>query len=259
MSFIFPRLKLEATRMWVWSAKKALKSSEPPTPKPKAMSANSIIPRNWTSLWTGLVLLIFHTMPTIQGNTFTIPFSVASFSTCFNNLGGSIFSHARRIRNTPRFYPVTKDPGEFKEGVPRKRKTRHSRNPPVENHVGWILDSRDHTTGRRPSISEQSIAESVGSRYVEVNFHDFATFCFKWACSSFLSCGTPSSLPAFHHPSHSLLKENGFTQLEYSKYHSRCLKGKKVLSFNLVVIFHRTFRHLDSWFIRSRYCFLQGW
>ena len=32
---------------------------------------------------------------------------------------------------------------------------------------------------------------------------------------------TPQSLPAFHHPSHSLLKENGFTQLQYTKYHSR--------------------------------------
>ena len=42
-----------------------------------------------------------------------------------------------------------------------------------------------------------------------------------------LSYGTPQSLPAFQHPSHSLLKENGFTQVDYSKYHSRCLKGKK--------------------------------
>merc|ERR1719336_2970396 len=37
---------------------------------------------------------------------------------------------------------------------------------------------------------------------------------------------TPQSLPAFHHPSHSLLKENGFTQLQYTKYHSRCLKER---------------------------------
>jgi len=39
------------------------------------------------------------------------------------------------------------------------------------------------------------------------------------------SYGTPQSLPSFQHPSHGLLKENGFTQLQYSKYHSRCLKG----------------------------------
>ena len=41
-------------------------------------------------------------------------------------------------------------------------------------------------------------------------------------CSAGSSAGTtPQSLPAFHHPSHSLLKENGFTQLQYTKYHSR--------------------------------------
>ncbi|XP_023330094.1 la-related protein 1 [Eurytemora carolleeae] len=41
--------------------------------------------------------------------------------------------------------------------------------------------------------------------------------------------GTPQSLPNLQHPSHSLLKENGFTQLQYTKYHSRCLKERKKL------------------------------
>lgn len=37
----------------------------------------------------------------------------------------------------PRFYPVTKtDPINLDERTPRKRKTRHSDNPPVECHVG---------------------------------------------------------------------------------------------------------------------------
>lgn len=35
----------------------------------------------------------------------------------------------------------------------------------------------------------------------------------------------PQALPTFQHPSHALLKENGFTQQVYHKYHSRCLKG----------------------------------
>ena len=26
----------------------------------------------------------------------------------------------------------------------RKRKTRHSSNPPMEEHVGWIMDKRAH-------------------------------------------------------------------------------------------------------------------
>merc|ERR1719412_2137213 len=117
--------------------------------------------------------------------------------------------------NQPHFYPVTKEPTTPSQGQPRKRKTKHSQNPPVEMHVGWILDSsadpesRNRTrhgsddTGRHDSISE---TQSLGSSY-----------------------GTPQSLPTFQHPSHALLSENGFTQLQYSKYHSRCLKERKRL------------------------------
>ena len=38
---------------------------------------------------------------------------------------------------------------------------------------------------------------------------------------------TPQSLPKFQHPSHELLKENGFTQHVYHKYRRRCLNGKR--------------------------------
>ena len=120
------------------------------------------------------------------------------------------------------FYPVTKEPTTPSQDVPRKRKTRHSQNPIQEMHVGWILDSRSRggesteRTGRtRNSDSVCSDTQSLGSSY-----------------------GTPQSLPTFHHPSHALLKENQFTQLQYSKYHSRCLKGafNFMLSFLIVLI-----------------------
>lgn len=105
-----------------------------------------------------------------------------------------------------RFYPVTKESsGAYPQDQPRKRKTRHSKNPPVEMPVGWIMDSKEHRDNRTESFSE-SASGSLGSSY-----------------------GTPQSLPAFHHPSHSLLKENGFTQVQYSKYHSRCLKERNRL------------------------------
>lgn len=48
-----------------------------------------------------------------------------------------------RRKAAPRFYAVTKDEGPDPR-TPRKRKTRHSNNPPVERHVGWIMDSREH-------------------------------------------------------------------------------------------------------------------
>lgn len=38
---------------------------------------------------------------------------------------------------------------------------------------------------------------------------------------------TPQSLPSFQHPSHALLKENGFTQQVYTRYRARCLKGNR--------------------------------
>lgn len=106
-------------------------------------------------------------------------------------------------RHKARFFAVNKD--EFVDPItPRKRKTRHLNNPPVESHVGWVMDSVEHrprTTSMGSSAGTSPTASSYGS--------------------------LPQSLPTFQHPSHSLLKENGFTQQVYHKYHSRCLKERK--------------------------------
>jgi len=108
--------------------------------------------------------------------------------------------------NRSHFYPVTKEPTTPSQDAPRKRKTRHSQNPPQEMHVGWILNAEPIPESQRGRSDSFSDSQSLGSSY-----------------------GTPQSLPAFHHPSHALLKDNGFTQLQYSKYHSRCLKERKRL------------------------------
>jgi len=44
----------------------------------------------------------------------------------------------------PRFFAVVKDGPSVDPRTPRKRKTRHSNNPPIEHHVGWIMDVREH-------------------------------------------------------------------------------------------------------------------
>uniref|UniRef100_A0A8D8QG00 La-related protein 1 n=1 Tax=Cacopsylla melanoneura TaxID=428564 RepID=A0A8D8QG00_9HEMI len=106
-------------------------------------------------------------------------------------------------RKTPRFYAVVKDPADSSsrtKGV--KRKTRHSQDPPVEQHVGWILDVKEHRP-RTSSVSSTGTSPSSSS--------------------------VPNSLPSFQHPSHALLKERHFTQEAYHKYHSRCLRERSRL------------------------------
>uniref|UniRef100_A0A182Q6Q4 HTH La-type RNA-binding domain-containing protein n=1 Tax=Anopheles farauti TaxID=69004 RepID=A0A182Q6Q4_9DIPT len=120
-----------------------------------------------------------------------------------SDLNMSTASTTTGNRHKARFYAVNKD--EFVDPItPRKRKTRHLTNPPVESHVGWVLDAVEH----RPRTT--SIGSSAGT---------------SPTASSYGSL--PHSLPVFQHPSHALLKENGFTQQVYHKYHSRCLKERK--------------------------------
>lgn len=49
--------------------------------------------------------------------------------------------------------------------------------------------------------------------------------------STFSIGSVPQSLPTFQHPSHALLKENGFTQQVYTRYRARCLKGGIIKCF----------------------------
>lgn len=48
--------------------------------------------------------------------------------------------------------------------TPRKRKTRHSSNPPMECHVGWVMDSREHRP-RTASIRYQRRPAGLWGRH----------------------------------------------------------------------------------------------
>lgn len=102
----------------------------------------------------------------------------------------------------PRFYPVVKDATQPDPQTPRKKKTRHSDNPPVESHVGWLIDSRKKLPNQSaPSASgESSGATEVGS--------------------------IPNSLKNPYRWSHPLMRDHEFKWQRYYHYRDNCLKER---------------------------------
>uniref|UniRef100_A0A0N5B1D6 La-related protein 1 n=1 Tax=Syphacia muris TaxID=451379 RepID=A0A0N5B1D6_9BILA len=126
----------------------------------------------------------------------------------------------------PRFYPVTKQNTHPDSNTPRKQKTRHSENPPIEMPVGWVLGTRSRTS----SLTVNDGNDSSNLRAVP---------------------GTSAPLPLPQHPSVTLLQENGFVQQVYTDWRSSCLKQRQHLGFGTMEM--NTFYRFLSNFLRDNF------
>jgi la-related protein 1 len=139
------------------------------------------------------------------------------------------------IKDKVRFYavPLKAQMNSTEENkvdkTPMKQKSKYSSNPPVESHVGWVMGKRHHSRQRTNSGSGDGVygtSPAAGS--------------------------TPRSFPSFEHPSHAMLKENGFTQLRYKKFRSKCLKERSVLGVGQSQEMNTLFRFW-SFFLRTHF------
>ncbi|OWF45150.1 la-related protein 1B-like [Mizuhopecten yessoensis] len=149
---------------------------------------------------------------------------------------GSRTPRSRKEDTAPRFYPVMKDSTRPPDPqTPRKWKTKHSSNPPVESHVGWVMDATEH----RPSRSHNnSMSQSPTDSALSTSYGSYSS--------------TPHAFPNFQHPSHELLKDNNFVWHVYHKYHSKCLKERKKAGVGLSQEMNTLFRFW-SFFLRQHF------
>ncbi|KAF9908972.1 La ribonucleoprotein domain member 1B [Lobosporangium transversale] len=122
--------------------------------------------------------------------------------------GGKSKGKKDQTNRAPRFYPL-KDDKSSKELKPDSR-THHA-----QDAVGWVLGDQPFLPTDLPpgSFSNSPAGPSMGSH---MDSPSLST-----------SMEAPHSFPAFQHPSHELLHQNGFIQHKYYKYHYKALKERR--------------------------------
>jgi len=136
--------------------------------------------------------------------------SSLSMSSSFNLSQTAAGSSKRKGKknNAPRFFPL-------KGTKTDKGDKTDSRQHFAQAPVGWVL-------GDQSFLQSDLAPQSIGNSPAGMSMGSYAE-------ASLLSTSleAPHSFPAFQHPSHELLHENGFIQHKYYKYHFKALKERK--------------------------------
>uniref|UniRef100_A0A183HE14 MBD domain-containing protein n=1 Tax=Onchocerca flexuosa TaxID=387005 RepID=A0A183HE14_9BILA len=158
---------------------------------------------------------------------------------------------------TPRFYPVKETAKESTvpdSSQPRKYKTRHSENPPVEMPVGWVFG----TSSRTSSIN--ALVKTRHSEYPPVEMPIGWVFGTSSRTSSIVNIVNVDSVESTSgqaipgpsmHVSFSLLQENGFQEQIYTKWRISCLEQRKHLGYGTTEM--NTYFRFLSFFLRDHF------
>eukprot|EP01025_Chloroclados_australasicus_P012125 TRINITY_DN1552_c0_g1_i2.p1 TRINITY_DN1552_c0_g1~~TRINITY_DN1552_c0_g1_i2.p1 ORF type:complete len:839 (-),score=133.22 TRINITY_DN1552_c0_g1_i2:915-3431(-) len=117
-------------------------------------------------------------------------------------------SQRHRGHGNQKFYP-----GSYRK---HDREGNLGTSPP-SNSVGWLMGSTPDTSN---GVFGTSPASSFGGSFVGSA---------RRSRSLVGASPRPGSMPIkqFQHPSHALLEENGFKQMDYIKFYKRCLKDRE--------------------------------
>ncbi|CAI2164549.1 3344_t:CDS:10 [Funneliformis geosporum] len=124
----------------------------------------------------------------------------------------------KRKKKSTRFWPVKGVPPQIPLNSSVKTNHKHipdTRQYYAQDAVGWVLGDQPYhppegTSPHSPSPHSHSNGSSISNSEQLSSSMDLAR-----------------SFPPFQHPSHDLLKENGFIQHKYYKYHAKALKERK--------------------------------
>jgi la-related protein 1 len=142
------------------------------------------------------------------------------------------------------------EPGKGKPSEPKSKDSHPAASPKVDSG-GWNIEQgrkrstgrpRQHSSGHSPSSSFEG-NNSVG--WMMSRSYDASNAAPGEGCS-------PSSFNMAQHPSHELLKESGFVQQKYNKFHAKCLKERKALGAGKSTEMNTLFRFW-SHFLRKNY------